>query len=233
MNIIQFAANYPLGFFSDTSILFAFVVGFPLSTISSRAVLFFKGYVWWLTIRNLIGLWTSSERMNNLFLYNLDLPIQVVIMLFVFGSLVNRPLVWQVSIAVMVLFCLFFLVDLFISNPNIADWHNHRMNRYAHVVANGLMIILVLFFFWQLTITPTVPNLLRYPFFWVACGLLIYSAGSIFLAPFYYYDNVWQGPFNLNVLQYIENGVVIICNLLFGIAMWQTRQTERISPTNW
>lgn len=230
MNIIQFAVNHPLGFFCDLSILPAFVLSFPLTTPSNRAVLLFKAYVWWLTARNLLAFLTASEHINNLFLYNIDLPIQVCIMLGVFSGLTGRPVVNQISTGVALLFCVFFVVDLFTSNPAIMDWHNHRMNRYAHVVADGLMIAVVLLFFWQLAVTFTVPNLIRYPFFWVACGLLVCSAGSVFMAPFFFYDNIWNSRLNLDLLQRIESWVLIIRNVLFGVAMWQIRQAARPVP---
>lgn len=227
MNIIQYTANHPLGFFCDFSILFAFAFSFPFTGVSSRATFLFKVYVWWLTFRNLLALWLASEQTNNLLLYNIDLPIQVCVMLGLFGSLVDKPQTQQIITGVALLFCAFFLIDLFISNPDFMDWHNHRMNRYAHVVADGLMIVLVLFFFWRLTVALAVPDLIRYPFFWVACGLLVYSAGSVFMAPFFFYDNVWNSTLDLDVLQNIENWVIIICNLFFGVAMWQIRQTAR------
>lgn len=232
MNIIRYAVNYPLGALSDLSIVFAFVLSFPLTVTANRSVLLVKAYVLWLTFRNLLSLWMASEHINNLFLYNIDLPIQVVIMLELCSNLIGRPGVRQIMTGVSVLFCAFFVVDLFLSNPDIMDWHNHRMNRYAHVVANGLMIMLVLFFFWQLTVALAVPNLIRYPFFWVACGLLVYSAGSVFLAPFFFYDNVWNSTLKLDVLQDIESGVIISRSLLFGIAMWQIRQAARTSPAS-
>ena len=227
MNIIQFAVNHPLGFFTDLSILFAFTFSFPFIAPQGRAVLLFKGYVLWLTFRNVLAFWLAGELTNNLFLYNIDLPIRVCLMLGLFGGLVDKPRTQQIVTGIALLFCAFFLVDLFTSNPDIMDWHNHRMNRYAHVVANGLMIMLVLYFFWQLTVALAVPDLIRYPFFWVACGLLVYSAGSVFMAPFFFYDNVWHSTLNLDVLQNIENGVVISCNLFFGVGMWQIRQTAR------
>jgi hypothetical protein len=230
MNSIQFAVNHPVGFFGDISILLAFVYSFPLAIPSNRAVLLFKAYVFWLTFLHLVSFWLASEHINNLFLYNINLPIQVVIMLRLFGSLIDKPLMNRVLTGIALLFCVFFVVDLVMSNPDMMDWHNHRMNRYAHVVADGLMIMLVLFFFWQLTVALTVPNLIRYPFFWVACALLVYSAGSVFMAPFFFYDNIWNSTLNLDVLQNIENWVIIICNGLFGIAMWQIRQAARPVP---
>ncbi len=205
MNIIQYTVNHPLGVFCDLSILLAFVFSFPLTISSNRVVLLVKAYVLWLTFRNILAFWLASEHINNLFLYNIDLPIQVVIMLRLFGSLTDRHLASQLLTGIALLFCVFFVVDLITSNPNLMDWHNHRMNRYAHVVADGLMIMLVLFFFWQLAVALAVPDLIRYPFFWVACGLLVYSAGSVFMAPFFFYDNVWNSTLDLDVLQSIEN----------------------------
>jgi hypothetical protein len=230
MKLIQFAMNHPVGVLADFSILFAFIFSFPLAIPANRAVFLFKVYVCWLFFRGIASFWMASEHTNNLFLYNIDLPIQVVCMFFIFGSLIDKLITWQILTSIGVLFCAFFVIDLFTSNPNFSDWHHHRMNRYSHVVADGLMIILVLSFFWQLAVSLAVPNLVRYPFFWTACGMLVYGAGSVFLAPFYYYDNVWHSKLNLDVLQTIENGVVITRSLLFGIAMWQIKRTTHISP---
>jgi hypothetical protein len=112
-----------------------------------------------------------------------------------------------------------FSVDFLLSNPNLTNWHDHRLNRYSFVIEGVLMLGIVLRFFLYLVRELPVPNLMHYPIFWICCGLLIAHAGTIFLSPFVHYFNVWNNPYDFGILVKIEHGVEIIRNVMFMIAM--------------
>lgn len=163
--------------------------------------------------------------MNNLVVFNLDLIVRFTLLLLMFYHTFQYPHEKRLVIILLVGFGLLFGVDFLLSNPDLSDWHNHRLNRYSFVVEGVLMLGLVLRFFLYLVRELPVPNLIYYPIFWICCGLLIVHAGTVFLTPFLHYFNVWNNPYDFKILVKIEHGVEIIRNIAFAIAMFYVRRS--------
>jgi hypothetical protein len=222
--VLDYAGKYPLAVVADLSILLPF--GFSLGLKrSSVAIRYFTAYVWWTVLRNAINLYTASQVMNNLVVFNLDLIVRFTLLLLMFYHTFQYPHEKRLVIILLVGFGLLFGVDFLLSNPDLSDWHNHRLNRYSFVVEGVLMLGLVLRFFLYLVRELPVPNLISYPIFWICCGLLIVYAGTVFLTPFLHYFNVWNNPYDFKILVKIEHGVEIIRNIAFAIAMFYVRRS--------
>ncbi|MCY7356330.1 MAG: hypothetical protein LH609_02475 [Rudanella sp.] len=170
-------------------------------------------------------MWTASEMMNNLVLFNVDLLVRFTLLLAMFYHTFQYLQEKRTVIVLLAGFWVLFGVDFFLSNPTLTDWHNHRINRYSFVVESVLMLGFVLRFFLYLVRELPVANLTQYPLFWVCCGLLIAHAGTVFLTPFMYYFNVWNNPYDFKTMVKIEHWVEIIRNMAFAIAMGYARRS--------
>ncbi|TAE31111.1 MAG: hypothetical protein EAZ91_09035 [Cytophagales bacterium] len=191
----------------------------------SVALRFFGVYLWWTFFRNVVDIWTSSEKSNNLLLFNFDLLVRFTLLGLMFYHTFQYPYEKRAVLVMIIGFAMLFGVDFVLSNPNLSDLHNHRLNRYSFVVEGVLMLLLVLRFFLYLVRELPVANLSHYPFFWICCGLLIAHAGTIFLTPFLHYFNVWNNPYNFKTMVKIEHWVEIIRNAAFTIAMFFARRS--------
>jgi hypothetical protein len=162
--------------------------------------------------------------MNNLPLFNADLLIRALLLLTVFYHTFQYSYEKRVITVIAVVFSVVFGIDFFLSNPNLSDWHNHRLNRYSFVVESVLMLGLVLRFFLYLVRELPVSNLLSYPMFWICCGLLIAHSGTVFLTPFLHYFSIWNNPYNFRTMVVIEHWVEILRNIAFAVAMAHARR---------
>jgi hypothetical protein len=186
---------------------------------------YFTVFVWWTLFKGIVSIWTASERMNNLLLFNVDLLVRFTLLLAMFYHTFQYPHEKRVVLIVLVGFWLLFGVDFFLSNPNLGDWHNHRINKYSFSVESVLILAFVLRFFLYLVRELPVASLTEYPMFWICCGLLIAHAGTVFLTPFLHYFNVWHNPYNFKTMVKIEHWVEIIRNGAFAIAMAYVRRS--------
>lgn len=186
---------------------------------------YFTVFVGWTLFKGVVSIWTASERINNLLLFNVDLLVRFTLLLAMFYHTFRYPHEKRTVLILLVGFWLLFGVDFFLSNPNLSDWHNHRINKYSFSVESVLILALVLRFFLYLVRELPVANLTEYPIFWICCGLLIAHAGTVFLTPFMHYFNVWNNPYNFKTMVKIEHWVEIIRNGAFVIAMAYARRS--------
>lgn len=224
VSVLEFFVKYPLSVLADLSIILPF--GFSLGYWHrSTAIRYFTILVWWTLFRSVVSILTASQRMNNLLLFNVDLLVRFTLLLIVFYYTFQYPREKRTALLLLVGFWILYGVDFFLSNPNLSDLHNHRLNRYSFVIESVIMLGLVLRFFLFLVRELPVANLTEYPLFWICCGLLIAHAGTVFLTPFMYYYNVWNNPYDFRTMVKIEHWVEIIKNCAFAIAMAYARRS--------
>ena len=223
-SVFDYFGKYPLATIADLSILLP--IGCCLGYWHRpTAMRYFTAYLGWTLFRNVVNVWTASEKMNNLLLFNIDLLVRFTLLMAMFYHTFQYPNEKRTVIILLIGFWVLFSIDFFLSNPNLGDLHNHRINRYSFVVESVLMLGLVLRFFLYLVRELPVVNLTRFPMFWICCGLLIVHAGTVFLTPFMHYFNVWNNPYNFSTMVKIEHWVEIIKNVAFAIAMAYARRS--------
>lgn len=165
----------------------------------------------------------AVHRTNNLLLLNLFVPCRYLLFSGMFYYKFQSPGIRKIILYTLIGFVPFTLLDVYISNPQLSDLHNHRVGKYSQVVESVLIIVWVLLYFYEITKTLKVNNIITYPFFWVCAGLLIFYSGNIFYFPFWYYMYVWEDDLKLGFVEEVPNVVEIISLLLFSIGIWQTR----------
>jgi hypothetical protein len=168
------------------SSLAVFVILIPLIlSLSSYSYLdkAFRLLLTFLCIDLIIGLWMfhlAAYRSNNILLLNIFVPMRYMLLggMFIhyFHSNRNRQIIFFSIIA----FIPFTIIDVYTSNENLADLHNHMVGRYSQVVESVLMILWVLLYFYEIIKSMVVKNITSYPFFWVCAGLLFFYSGNIF-----------------------------------------------------
>lgn len=171
----------------------------------------------------------AAHRTNNLPLMNLFVPCHYLLLSGMFYYKFRSSVVRKTILYSMIGFVPFALLDVYASNPQLSDLHNHRVGRYSQVVESVLIILWVLLYFHEITKSLKVNNIITYPFFWVCAGLLLFYSGNIFYFPFWYYMYVWEDDLKLGLVEEVPNVVEIISLLLFSIGIWQTR-THHDSP---
>lgn len=166
----------------------------------------------------------AAHRTNNLLLLNAFVPLRYLLFsgMFYYKFRSTRCRKW--ILYSMLAFVPFALLDVIASNPALGDLHNHRVGRYSQVVESLLIILWALLYFYEITQTLKVKNIISYPFFWVCAGLLIFYSGNIFYFPFWYYMYVWEDDLKLGFVEEVPNLVEIVSLLLFSIGIWQTRK---------
>lgn len=173
-----------------------------------------------------VGLWMlhlAAHRANNILLLNLFVPFRYVLFSGMFYYNFRSPTIRKIIFYTLIAFGPFALLDIYASNRNLSDLHNHLVGRYSQVVESGLIILWVLLYFYEIIKNLKVNNILAYPFFWVCAGLLIFYSGNIFYFPFWYYTNQWDNNLRMGMIEYIPYIVEIISLTLFSIGIWLTR----------
>jgi hypothetical protein len=169
---------------------------------------------------DIVMLYCASNRMNNLILYNLSIPLFYALLggMFYFKFTGQRER--RFLLASIVGFSVFCSWDLVNSNERLDDLNEHRIVLYAKTVEGVLMISLILLYFYEIIRSLQIPNLLTFPFFWVCSGLLLYYSSLIFIAPVLHYAYTWNNHTDLGITEDIPSIFEILCALLFSVGIY-------------
>lgn len=145
---------------------------------------------------------------NNIYLLHLHTPIEFYCVLFVTASVIGTNIISKILIFLAVIFTLFCLID--------AMWIETLQNfNFFPRGLEGLIIISTCsFFFYRLFVAEETVDLLKYPYFWLFGGWLIYFSGTFFL--FIYKQNA---GFTLT-FPVIHSILNIFLNLVYTYTLW-------------
>lgn len=151
----------------------------------------------------------ASHGINNMPISHLYAFIQVPLLAWVFRDLISG-IRQKVIIILSVLFLLFSAV-------NLAFWEDLlEFNSNQRYFAAVCIITFCAFYFIQLFIDTKILKIELDPYFWMSAGILIYTAGTLFL--FIYAQEVLNGAnnayWNLNCI------LNIFLNMGLTIALW-------------
>lgn len=183
----------------------------------------FKLLLFYLTAKFLIDvimLHSAAKHENNILFFNLAIPINYAFLAGMFYFKFNSPLFKKGLLASMVGFLAFTAWDIFNSNSEISDLHNHRAVLFAKTIEGVLIITLILLFFYEIIKSLQIPNLLTFPFFWICSGLLLYYSSFIFIAPVLHYTATWNNLVDLGITETIPTIFEIVCALFFSVGIY-------------
>lgn len=224
MIVFEYFKVFPLYFLADFSILIPMIIAFYKRKWLSDVEKFFMYYVFLVFLKNLITFIFSLGGKNNLIIYNCFLSIEIFMVGYFFIKLYSLRKIKTILKILLVSFIIFNLVDIYYSNPNFLDLHNHRSAKYSYVLNSILIISFVLNYFYNLLTEVKVDNLLTFSIFWICCGLLTYHAGSAAIEGFLYEIRLWKRNIDVGNLQLLLPTLEIIRNLLFGFGLWTVKQ---------
>ncbi len=223
MAYLSYFGRYPLASFVVFFILVPLGLAWVRYAYLDKA---FRLLLAFLILDFVVGLWMlhlAAHRANNILLLNLFVPIRYILFSGMFYYNFRSRKVRWVIFYTLIAFGPFALLDIYASNHNLSDLHNHLVGRYSQVVESALIILWVLIYFYEIINNLKVSNILTYPFFWVCAGLLIFYSGNIFYFPFWYYTNQWENNLQLGWVEDVPYLVELISLSLFSLGIWLTR----------
>jgi hypothetical protein len=157
---------------------------------------------------------------NSIVYYNISIPIFYGLLAGMFYYKFSSRVYKKGAIYSIAGFMVFAIWDISNSNLEISDLQNHRAVLFAKTVEGVLIIILILLYFSEIINSLVIPDLLRFPFFWVCSGLLLYYSSFIFIAPILHYTAIWKNMQDLGIARTIPYIFEIICALLFSVGVY-------------
>ena len=191
-----------------------------------RAFLFLLAYLVVKLFIDLIMFHFASIRESTVVFYNASIPIYYTILA---GMLYNniesisyrKWLIWSV-----IVFVFFSVWDIIQVNPDLLDFHNQRVAVYSGTVFSLLMIFWILMYMFETIKLLRIPNLLRFPFFWVSAGFLLYYSSLVFIASTLYDVVQWDNWLELGLIYYVPYIFEIICALFISLGIWNFSERQ-------
>lgn len=182
--------------------------------------LFLLEYLVFKLVIDLVMFHYASLRTNNILFYNICVPVRYALLSAMFYHKFEVKKFKKSILYAIVGFTFFSFWDIFRSNPNISDLHNHNMVAYATTLESFLMLFWTLLYFYETINTLKIPNLLTFPFFWVCSGILLYYSSFIFIAPVLHYTEKWKDPLDLGFLEKVPYIFETVSLILFSVGIW-------------
>lgn len=155
---------------------------------------------------------------HNLVVGMVYLFIQFVLLLFIFSLQFDDKEFWKRVFWISVILYLAGLVILKSSGESLV---------YLEAIANLVMIIVPLTFFYKLLSELKVINIHRLPILWICFATLFYYSGNLFL--FLARDLLARVPESYGLSWILHNILNVTKNILFAVALWQNYRTMKSS----
>lgn len=229
MAYLRFIQNYTLASFA------VFFIALPLFLSIFRYAHLNKAFrllFIFLCLDLFVGLWMfhlAAHRINNIVILNIFVPFRYILYSGMFYHNIKSEKYKRIILPTLIVFGPFAILDIYASNNDLTDMHNHLVGKYSQVVESALIILWVLLYFYELIKSLDIANIISYPFFWICAGLLIFYSGNIFYFPFWHYMNKWENDLQLGFMEEIPYVVEIISLFMFSIGIWLTRSQQHDS----
>lgn len=112
---------------------------------------------------------------NNLFVFHINSIVDYSLISLIFISVINRSSFRKIVLIGLFLFYVFTFLNTLYLEP--LDTFNSNVRWVQGIVT----LLYCIYFFYTLFDDANVDDLLKYPFFWMASGMLIYFSGTLFL----------------------------------------------------
>lgn len=176
----------------------------------------------WLLVVSLIAdsseLLLSTMGYHNHWVGSTYLFIQFAILLYVFSSQFENKAMMKYGTGVLILS---YLTGLILSLQLSAS------TVYVEAVANLVLILVPIAFFYKLLNELKVINIHRLPILWICFATLFYYSGNLFL--FLARDLLAQVPESYGLSWILHNILNVTKNVLFAVALWQNYRTLKSS----
>jgi hypothetical protein len=193
--MLNYLTKYPVESFSVFVKLFPIAAIWYMMEYRQRASRWLFAYLLFQLAIGLIMLWLGSHRQNNLLYYNLSVFIGFGLVARLFYEAFHK----RIDQAMIL-----YTVGIFyvVVGADFIDVGSERSLKVGGTLECLFIILYVSRFCWQIMSELVIHNPLRYPLFWTSAGMLFYAASKTFVAPLFYYIDVWGGPsgFEMHIL---------------------------------
>jgi hypothetical protein len=129
--------------------------------------------LWFFTVAVAIYLSEYAGFKNNLFVFHISTPLEYAILGMLFrGVLVNTTLKKIIALSIPFFVVLSILFAAFIQKPD-------ANNSDIIIIESVMLIFLSLFFLREVLLLQQVPDLHRFPMFWICVAILFYYIGNL------------------------------------------------------
>lgn len=166
------------------------------------------------TSTDFLSIWVAHKYHNNLFIFSIYSIIDAsLIYYFIQQFLLHK----KVKLVFMALLALFFMF----SSWSAFTFGFERFNSVQLALGALFIILLVLYFFFEIFYYETIEDLTTFPAFWIASVWLVYYAGTLFLNLLF--NEVING--NLSFKVDLTNIILlIISNIVCTLSLWMARK---------
>lgn len=208
--MLTYLTKYPVESFSVFVKLFPIAAIWYMMECRQKVSRWLFVYLIFQLIIGLVMLWLGAHRQNNLLYYNLSVFVGFGMLAMMFYEAFHKRID---QVLVIYTTAIFYTVVS-------ADFISVEAERSLRVGGTLECLFLVLYvarFCWQIMQELVIINPFRYPMFWAAAGLLFYAASKTFVAPVFYYIDVWNGPTGFEIHVLLPSIVECIYLMMVGI----------------
>lgn len=211
--LLLLCEKYPLDFIAYISSSLPIILGLLryrfLSKSSKLIVTFFVFYF----LIEAFATWLALLRKNNLYLQNVEIIPEIVIILFIsFVNFQNKT--WKIIAVILAIICL---------TISFITYKNDAVSSVNLSAFRLFAIFFCLTYFSKILVEVRVRNILLHTMFWFASGLLIYSTGTFFIMLFseYWYKGIDKVSAELFDKYWNPSQVLFVIFCIFSsIGLW-------------
>lgn len=163
---------------------------------------------------DIISLWVAQKYHNNLFVFSIYSIIEAsLIYYFIQQFLLHK----KVKLVFIILLGVFFMF----SSWSAFTFGFERFNSIQLALGAIYILLLIIYFFFEIFYFEAIDDLVRFPAFWIASVWLVYYAGTLFLNLLF--NEVING--NLSFKVDLTNIILLmISNIVCTLSLWMARK---------
>jgi len=176
--------------------------------IRNTPLQWFVPYLIFIVIVEFIGRYMRTElKVTNAWLYNISVPLEYFFYVFIFFSFFKNKINQWLAVGFFVLFGIYVIV--FLSINGIA-----KFNRNVLIIGSFSLIVFSILCLIELYNLPGIINLSKHPVFWIAVGVLLFSAGEFsydLMTKFFFANRMDKGAIIFRSINSYLNLLLYLC----------------------
>lgn len=212
-----------LAYIADFSILIPLVIATVKNVkFNSNIDRFIGVYGALILVRNSITLIMNQLGVYNIYIYNWCSLLGFVTLVIIYSFAINNSYFKFFAIL-----CILMVIGTsFIDSDTLFNTNTEDFNEFSFV-SEGLAIIFILFYFYQLLQSLQVPNLTKYSLFWFSSGVLFYYTGTIF--SYLFIENTFNNTLDLRQKYWmIDASLSTIFNIFLALTVWYMKPAKSL-----
>lgn len=210
-----------LAYIADFSILIPIVIAIAKNVkFNSNTYRFIGVYGALILARNAITLIMNQLGIYNIYIYNWCSLLGFVTLAIIYSFAIKNDYFKFFAIL-----CVLIVIGTsFIDSDTLFNTKTEDFNEFSYV-SEGLAIIFILFYFYQLLQSLHVPNLTRYSLFWFSTGVLFYYTGTIF--SYLFIESTFNNTIELRQKYWmIDASLSTIFNIFLALTVWYMKPAK-------